>query len=284
MNIPIHIQKFKQEMKRRFMSTNTIGNYGSCATSFLTHFKDKEHPSHITDTDFADYLFSEFSDQNTQRANHSAIKKFYEVCFNKKRFKFLPYAQKKHTNPIILSEEEVQRLLQATTNIKHFAITLTLYATGVRISELLNIKLSDIDRANGVIHIMNGKGAKQRQVCLKPKLLEVITAYYRKYKPFTYLFENDLTHQQYSERSVGEFLKANAEKAGIKKRVYPHLLRHCNASHCIEHGESLYTVQTIMGHSDPKITANTYVHGSSKIIANSYSPLDNLTFKNRLTA
>ncbi len=276
MNIPIHIQKFKQEMERQFFSLKTVENYGSCATSYLAYFTHVEHPSHITDKQFADYLYEKFEDQNTQRANHSAVKKFYKICFNKDRFRFLPYAKKKTVRPIILSEEEVQALLMATKNLKHFTITLTLYSTGIRIGELLDIKLADIDRANMVIHIMQGKGNKQRQVTLKPKLLEIITAYYRKYKPQQWLFENDSTHEQYSERSVNEFLKANALKAGIKKKVHAHLLRHCYITHSLERGENLYTVSHISGHSDPKITATVYAHGSSKIVANAYSPIDSL--------
>ena len=268
-------------MTRRFYSKETVENYGSCATSFLAHFSNIEHPNHITDEQFSEYLYTQFKTPNTQRANHSAVKKFYKVCFNKDRFRFLPYAKKSHVRPIILSEEEIQSLLMATKNLKHFAITLTLYSTGVRIGELLDMKLSDIDRANMVIHIMNGKGGKQRQVTLKPKLLEVIETYYRKYKPAEYVFENDSTHEQYSERSVNEFLKTNTKKAGIKKRVHAHLLRHCYITHSLEHGENLYTVSHVSGHSDPKITATVYAHGSSKIVANAYSPIDSLAVNHK---
>jgi site-specific recombinase XerD len=281
MNTPIHISKFKQEMERQFFSPKTVENYCSCAKSYLYHFNKLEHPLHITDEQFSEYLYSNFKDQNTQRVNHSAVKKFYKICFNKDRFHYLPYAKQKNVRPIILSEQECENLLRATKNLKHFIITLTLYSTGVRINELLNIKLSDIDRANMVIHIMIGKGGKQRQVTMKPKLLGIIETYYRKYKPRKYLFENDSSHNQYSERSVNLFLKANAKKAGITKKVHAHLLRHCWATHSLEHGENLYTIQHIAGHSDPKITANNYIHGSSKIVANAYSPIDSLPFNQK---
>ena len=276
MNTPVHIKKFKQEMERQFFSKRTVENYGSCATSFLVYFDELEHPLHVTDEQFSDYLYENFDDQNTQRANHSAVKKFYEICFNKDRFRYLPYAKKKHTRPIILSEEEMQNLLRATTNLKHFTITLILYATGVRIDELLSIQLQDIDEPNLVIHIMKGKGGKQRQVTMKKKLLEVINVYKEKYKPVEYLFENDSSHKKYSASSVNLFLKSNAKKAGITKKIHAHLIRHCYCSHALEHGENLYTIQQTAGHSDPKITANTYIHGSSKIIANAYSPIDSL--------
>lgn len=281
MNISEHVDKFIQEATRRGMAASTIEQYASCIKQFFGQSM-KDHPKNISEQDIRNFL-SQFNEPNTQRSFHSAIKKFYEIIFHQRnKFRYLPYAKKSQSRPIILSEHEVELLLHVTTNLKHFAITVTLYSTGVRIAELLDIKLADIDRANMVIHIMRGKGSKQRQAPLNPKLLTILESYYRKYKPHKYLFENDQTHEQYSERSVNLFLKANALKAGIKKRIYPHLLRHSYFSHSAEHGESLYTLQQIAGHSDPKITANTYIHGSSKIIANAYSPLDNLPLNSYL--
>ncbi len=275
MRVPTHIENFEQEMKRRFMSKNTTENYASCIKKYLYFFEAKEHPLHITDQDFKDYLFANFDDQSTQRANHSAIKKFYEVNFNKERFRYVKYANKKETQIIILSEEEVTRLLRIMTNLKHFCITLLFYSTGIRMNELRNIEYErDIDWANGVIYVM-GKGAKPRPVTMKPKLREVIEAHIAKYKPVKWLFENDQTHEQYSERSINEFLKYNAKKAGITKRVHAHLLRHCYASHSIMIS-GLYVIQEILGHSDPKITASTYIHGSPKLISQAYSPVDRL--------
>lgn len=275
MNISVHIDKFKQEMSRQFYSKRTVENYGSCATSFLAHFISTDHPLHITDDQFANYLYENFDNQSTQRANHSAVKKFYKICFDKDRFRYLPYAKKKETQIIILSEEEMQRLLRATTNLKHFCITLLFYATGIRISELLNIKFtSDIDEANEVIYVM-GKGAKPRPVPMKKKMLEVIKVYLEKYKPQYWLFENDTTHKQYTESSINQFLKANALKAGITKEIHAHIIRHCFASHSIPFA-GLYMIQEILGHSDPKITAGTYIHNSARLIAQAYSPIDSL--------
>lgn len=275
MRAPIHIENFEQEMERRFMSKKTTKNYSSCSKKYLYYFKEKEHPLHITDEEFKKYLFGNFHDQSTQRANHSAIKKFYEVVFNKDRFKYVKYAQKKETQIIILSEDEMRRLLQAMTNLMHFCITLLFYSTGIRIGELLNIEYArDIDIANGVIYVM-GKGAKPRPVTMKPKLREVIEAHILKHKPKRWLFENEKTHRQYSEGSINAFLKYNAKKAGITKRVHAHLIRHCYASHSIMIS-GLYMVQEMLGHSDPKITASTYIHNSPKLISQAYSPIDSL--------
>lgn len=262
-------------MERQHYSQKTVENYGSCATSYLAYFKSLEHPLHITDEQFANYLYEKFKDQSTQRANHSAVKKFYKICFGKDRFRYLPYAKKKETQIIILSEEEMLRLLQVMTNLKHFCITLLFYSTGIRINELLNIKFAtDIDEANGVIYIM-GKGAKPRPVTMKPKLLEVIKAYLLKYKPQYWLFENDKTHKRYTEGSINLFLKANALKAGITKEIHAHLIRHCFASHSIPFA-GLYMIQELLGHSDPKITAGTYIHNNPRMVSQAYSPIDSL--------
>lgn len=270
-----HIENFEQEMSRRFMSKKTIKTYSCGAEKFLYSFQSKEHPLHINDEDFKFYLFDNFHEQNTQRSNHSAVKKFYECVFNKERFRYVKYANKKETQIIILSEIEMQLLLQATTYLKHFCITLLFYSTGIRINELLNIKVrGDIDAANGVIYI-RGKGNKPRIVPLKDKMLLVLRQYYKKFKPIYWLFENDKTHNRYTEESINKFLKYNAKKAGINKKVHAHLIRHCYGSHSITHA-GLYMVQQILGHSDPKITANTYIHNSPTLISKAYSPIDSL--------
>lgn len=279
MIIPKYIEKFEQEMDRRFMSKKTIKTYSCGAEKFLFFFQSKEHPLHISEEDFKFYLYDDFEEQNTQRSNHSAVKKFYECIFNKERFRYVKYANKKETQIIILSEVEMQHLLQVTTYLKHFCITLLFYSTGIRINELLNIKVrGDIDPANGVIYI-RGKGNKPRIVPLKGKMLEVLRKYYQEYKPVFWLFENDKTHKRYTEGSINGFLKYNAVKAGITKKVHAHLIRHCYGSHSISHA-GLYMVQQILGHSDPKITANTYIHNSPTLISAAYSPIDSLPLLN----
>lgn len=279
MNISEHASTFIQEMDRRGFADSTIEQYSSCVKMFFSQVK-KDHPKNVNEQDIKDYLY-QFSDPNTQRSHHSAIKKYYEIILKQKnKFRYIPYTKKSYARPIIPSMEEMAGLLKATDNLKHFCITLTLYSTGVRINELLSIKFPHIDRANMVIHIINGKGMKQRQVTMKLKLLKILEVYYKTYKPKVFLFENP-AGGKYSERSVNEFLKANAKKAGIKKHIHAHLLRHAWASHSLEHGENLYTIQQCAGHSTPVITANTYIHGSSKIIANAYSPIDSLPLLNQ---
>lgn len=270
--------KYVRDLCVKNYSPDTIENYSSQVKLFLSCIENDVR--RITADEIKNYLITKVN-VNSRRHTHSALKLFFSLTLGQSRkWDYIQYARKENKHPIILSEEEMELLLRVTTNTKHFAIILTLYATGIRISELLNIKLTDIDRANGVIHIMNGKGFKQRQVVMKPKLLEVLEYYYRKYKPKCFLFENDSTHQQYSERSVNELLKTNAKKAGIKKKIHAHLLRHCHYSHAIEHGENLYILTKTAGHNSPTVLTNTYIHTGSKVIAQSYSPIDNLPLAN----
>lgn len=122
---------------------------------------------------------------------------------------------------------------------------------------------------------MDGKGNKQRQLTAKPKLIDIVDKYTSIYNPNIYLFngQNDI---KYTSTSINQFIKKYAKLAGIKKRVYIHLLRHNYATHSLDAGENLYTIQKALGHSKPTTTANNYLHMSSKIIANAYSPIDSL--------
>lgn len=273
MNISEHIDKFIQEMNRRGFSNSTTSMYVSNLQMFFS-WSNKDHPKNINEQDIRNYL-SGIKTSNTQRCHHSAIKKFYEICIGQKyKFKYLPYAKKSNKRPIILDQSEIQRLFDVCINIKHKAILYVLYATGVRVSELLSIRLKDIDRADMVIHIMCGKGGKQRAVTMKHELLQILENYYRIFRPKEFLFEGQ-NRGQYTASSVRQFINNYANIAGIKKRVYPHLIRHCTMTHSLEAGENLYTIQKICGHNNPK-TTSIYLHMSPKIIANAYSPIQNL--------
>lgn len=161
MIIPKHIDFFVKEMERRNFSQLTIKNYKSCLTMFFAKFAYKEHPSHIVENDIREYL-CQFKDPSYQRAVHSAIKKYFEICLNQKyKFRYIPYAKKSNRLPIIIDNTDVQKLINVCDNEKHKAIILTLYATGIRISELLNIKFADIDGKRGIIRVV-GKGNKER--------------------------------------------------------------------------------------------------------------------------
>lgn len=272
MIIPKHIDLFEQELKRRNFSYMTIKNYKSCLNIFFEKFKHKEHPLHIVEQDIRNYL-SLFSDANTQRAHHSAIKKYFDICLNQKdKFRYLPYAKKSIRLPVIIDSSDIQKIIDVCPNVKHRAIILTLYGTGIRISELLGIKLTDIDGKNGVIKII-GKGNKQRLVTMNEKLYKYLQDYWREYKTKVWLFENDSTHEQYTSRSVQEFLTKYKNLASITSPVTPHKFRHSCMTNLLESGVDLRIIQKLCGHSDIR-TTTTYTHVSKSLISKINSPIN----------
>lgn len=271
MNISEHVANFKQEMKRRNFSPNTTKNYLNNIKVFFEWSK-KDHPKNINETDIKEFL-GKFSEPNTQRSYHGAIKKFYDICLGQKaKFKFIPYARKNKKLPIVLSVSEIQRMFDVCDNTKHKTILAVLYSCGLRVSELINLKWEHINRANGVINIIAAKGMKDRQVMLSQDLITILEKYYREYKPKEYVF-NGQNSLQYSERSVGEVMKQLAQKAGITKRVYTHLIRHCCFTHLLESGIDLSIIQKVAGHSSIKTTQG-YCQISSNLISKVNTPLN----------
>lgn len=273
MDISAHIHTFEQEMKRRNFGTQTIENYSSCLKKFFGQ-SAKDHPKNIHEQDIKEFLGT-FTCPNTQRSYHSAIKKFYEICLGQKdKFKYIPYARKDSKLPIVLSVEEVQRILDACTNLKHRTIICLMYSSAIRVSEVINMKIADIDSSRMIINIIQAKGHKDRQVGLNQPLLELLRKYYLEYKPKEYLFEGQLS-PQYSARSIAQFLQKYADLAGLKKRIYPHLLRHTSATHLVENGIDINLIQKLLGHANVK-TTGIYTHISHNLISKIPSPLQSI--------
>ncbi len=273
MNISEHTTRFIQEMNRRNYSKNTINNYVSCLNVFFSTVK-KDHPKNINESDIKEFL-SKCIRVNTQRNYQSAIKKFYEICLNQKnKFKNIPYARVEKKLPIVLSQDEVQRMFNVCDNLKHKVILSILYACGLRVSELINLKWSHIDRARMVINIIQGKGKKDRQVMLPSSLIPLLEKYYFEYKPKEYVLNGQVC-LQYSDRSILQVVKQLADKANINKRVYTHLMRHNCFTHLCEAGTDINIIQKLAGHSNVKTTM-IYTHISDSIISKINSPLDNI--------
>lgn len=274
MNISEHTDNFIQEMKRRNYSKNTIDNYSSCIKFFFSK-SVKDHPKNINEQDIKDFLGT-FKEVNTQRNYHSAIKKFYDVCLcQKNKFKYIPYAQKNNRLPIVLSIEEVQKMFTVCENTKHKVILALLYSCGLRVSELINLKWVHIDRSRMIINIIQAKGNKDRQVMLSPELIPLLKTYYKEYKSKEYVLNGWKNEPKYTDRSVGKVVKQLAAKAGINKRVYTHLMRHCSFTHLVESGTDINLIQKLAGHSSVK-TTNLYLHISHNHISKIQSPLTNI--------
>ncbi len=194
-----------------------------------------------------------------------------------------PYPKRVLHLPTILSQEEVARLIDAARTPYHRALLMTLYATGVRRAELTHLKASDIDSQRMVIHIQGGKGRKDRDVMLSRKLLETLREHWRrlKRKPSTWLFPGNRWHtadRPIDTKVVWYACQQAAQRAGLQKEVHPHTLRHCFATHLLEAGADLRTIQMLLGHRDLEETT-IYLHLSERHLSATASPLDLLQLK-----
>jgi len=222
----------------------------------------------------------------TVRRSLSALRFFYTKTLNKAwSLAETPYPKKVFHLPSILSQEEVARLIDAAHPRLHRTLLITLYATGVRNAELTHLKVSDIDSQRMVIHIQGGKGRRDRDVLLSAKLLEELRAHWRRLrpKPNTWLFPGNRHHcgnQPIDTKTTWYACKQAALRAGLQKTIHPHTLRHCFATHLLEAGADLRTIQILLGHRDLKETT-IYLHLSERHLHATASPLDSLQLKDR---
>ncbi len=182
--------------------------------------------------------------------------------------------------PRILSQKEVLRMIEVTTNIKHRNILYAIYSSGLRLTELINLKIQDINYDRRQIIVRAGKGKKDRSVMLSDHLAEVLRAYFHQHKPVTYLFESFIPGKQYSTTSIQKVVKSAAKKAQITQKVTPHVLRHCFATHLHDRGISIASIQELLGHKDIKTTL-IYTHISTQSLNNIVSPLDEMIQKKK---
>ena len=190
----------------------------------------------------------------------------------------LVYPKRPERLPIILSEEEVARLIESASNSYHRVIVMVLYGTGLRREELCQLKLSDIDSQRMVIHVRQGKGNRDREVTLSPRLLEVLRAYWKWRKPKIYLFpshQRKRKEQPITSKTVYHAVREAARRSGIKKQISPHILRHSWATHLLERGTDLKTIQVLLGHVDLESTT-IYLHLSQRHLQAIHNPVDGL--------
>ena len=189
----------------------------------------------------------------------------------------IPFPKRQRRLPNILDQQEVARLIDSARNLMHRTMLMMLYATGLRRAEMCHLKVSDIDSRRMVIHVRQGKGGRDRDVLLTPKLLETLREYWRWIKPRTYLFPGTVKGWRadvpITEKIVWQAVNEAAKRAGIAKRVSPHTLRHCFATHMLEAGADLRTIQVLLGHA--KLSDTTvYLHLSRRHLQAVPSPLD----------
>lgn len=263
-------------LQQKRYSKSTIKTYTSYFSQFQEYFTNQDLNSISVEqinsyiTGLIDYQNISPSQQN-QRIN--AIKFYYEkVLGREKAYYKVERPRKERKLPTILTKGEVHKLINQLDNLKHKCILTTIYSAGLRRSELINLKVEDIDSKRKLIKIRAAKGKKDRYTLLSDKLIKLLRLYYRAYWPREWLFEGQ-NGGQYSATSVAKIIKTAVNKAGIHKHVTPHSLRHSFATHLLEQGTNLRYIQEILGHEDPK-TTQIYTQVATKEISNIRSPLD----------
>lgn len=275
----IEIKKFKQWMRSKRYSESTIGTYSEALKSFFVFYNNKSIAA-ITNEDIIvynnEYILKNKLSASYQNQIVNAIKLYFKTIRETKiDIDKIHRPKRAKVLPNVLSKEEVKAILEAHGNIKHRAMLSMIYSCGLRRSELLHLKFSDIDSKRNIVLLKNAKGKKDRIAPLSPKILELLRNYYRDYKPMIWLFEGQLKGEQYSEKSLQSVLKQALKKTGITKPVTLHWLRHSYATHLLESGTDLRYIQELLGHSSSK-TTEIYTHVSTKSIQQIKSPFDDL--------
>jgi site-specific recombinase XerD len=270
------IEKFKQWMRSKRYSESTIATYSEALKSFLVFYREKA-VADITNEDVIVYNNEHILKNNLSASYQNqivnALKLFFKIIYHSKMdVAALHRPKNAKTLPNVLSKEETFRLIEVTTNLKHKALLALIYSSGLRISEAINMKITDIDSQRMLIHVKNAKGKKDRYTLLSTKVLGLLKEYYTIYKPTKFLFEGQFG-EQYSSRSAQAVLHQSARKAEIKKRISLHTLRHSFATHLLESGTDLRYIQDLLGHSSPKTTM-IYTHVSSTSLKNIVNPFD----------
>jgi integrase/recombinase XerD len=269
-----------EDMKLRNFSPQTIKSYISSVTSFVRYFKAS--PEELTDLHIKEYLthlLNTGASWSTINAAQSSLKQLY-IHILKQNWKVekLKRPRKEKRLPEVLSVEEVELIINCVDNIKHKAILMTLYSTGIRLGELCKIRLKDIDKERKVLRVVCGKGKKDRQTILSEKLLTLLRTYYKIYKPEEFLFNGYVKGIPVADRTVQHIFRKAALKAKVKKDSTVHTLRHSFATHLLENGVDIFTISKLLGHTSIK-TTTIYLHLQRGQINSIVNPLDKLNIK-----
>jgi integrase/recombinase XerD len=269
-----------EEFQRRNYCQTTVNGYLKIVAAFAKYFNrppDQLGPEQIRA--YQVHLFDERKLNARTVGHHTAALRFF-FCKTLKRaypVEEVPYPKAPRRLPTILTREEAVRLIDSASNLFHRAMLMTAYSTGMRRAEICRLKVEDIDSDRMLIRIRQGKGRRDRDVPLSPKLLETLREYWRWMMPKTYLFPGTVNGSRADKPITDKMLWAAcqeaAQRAGITKAVYPHLLRHSYATHLLEDGADLPTLQALLGHADLKPTS-IYLHLSERHLKAAGTPLD----------
>ena len=280
MNIQDYLQRFTERLQIQRYSQSSIKNYQSNLFLFLTVTSQEfDSIEKIDITAIENYIHWKIKKDNIsashQRIILASITKFYELVLEKRiNLKHLYPQRKEYKLPNYLTFNEVTKLIDITTNLKHKSIIMLLYSGGLRLSEVINIKITDIDSNSMTITIRKAKGKEERQVMLSESFLQIFRQYCLKYQPSCYVFEGQ-NNLQYSGRSIQQIVKQSALKSGINKKVSPHILRRSFATHLLKAGTDIRSVQQLLGHNHLN-TTKIYTQSTDVSKNKIKSPLDML--------
>lgn len=260
-------EEYRMKLIELRYSEKTLKAYAPLFEEFINYYpthdiKTIDEPMIIR---FLRFLVTERRvSSNYQNQAINAIKFYYErVLGGQRKFYFIDRPIKEKTLPVVLSTEEVTLILKTIKNLKHKAILMTIYSAGLRISEAINLKIKDIDSNRMQIRVQQSKGKKDRYTLLSQKTLDILRLYFKAYKPQEWLFEGQTPGEPYAVRSIQHIFEAAVTKAGIKKNVSVHTLRHSFATHLLENGTDLRYIQSLLGHENSK-TTEIYTHITTK--------------------
>jgi len=273
------IEQVIQEMQLRNYSVRTINTYSTLLTKVGNFFQ--QSIDSITLEQFKSFLHYRIVHDSVsvsmvnQYISAFKILQSDVLCREWETIKIRRPRREKRL-PVVMSQSEMERLISCTKNLKHKAMLMLAYSSGLRREELQKIKVSSIDSSRMQVHVVQGKGKKDRYTILSVKTLDILREHYRQSRPVNYLFESLFRPGHYlSDRSLEKIVKNSAEKAGITKQVSFHTLRHSFATHLLEQGVNLRLIQEMMGHTTLKTTAG-YLHLVTLAPSKVSSPLDSM--------
>ncbi|MGC9331475.1 MAG: site-specific tyrosine recombinase/integron integrase [Bacteroidales bacterium] len=273
------IDKFKKWLRYRRYSESTVKSYSQAIKSLMTYVSPKKAEA-VTEDDVVDfihgYLIHNGYSHTYQNQVINAVKLFFDKVYQTEfDIEKIERPRREHKLPNVLSCNEIKRLIDPIPNIKHKTALSLIYACGLRRSELLNIRLSDVDSKRHLLIIRQSKGNRDRTLPISDNIIGMLRDYYVLYRPKTWLFEGATQGKQYSETSLEKILKTACTRSGIDKRVTLHWLRHSYATHLLEAGTGLRYIQELLGHKSSK-TTEIYTHVTEKDLKKIRSPFDDL--------
>lgn len=271
-----YLQLMHRDMELRGFTASTKDYYPRYISRFLKHWG--KPPEEANEKDLCTFLYHlltvEKLNPSTVNQCNSALRFFYEVTLNRTlNLRALPRFNEGYRIPEILTQDEVMRIINACSNLKHKCVLITLYSSGIRLAELTNLKISDVDSKDMRLFIRQGKCKKDRYAILSKVNLNILREYYKAYRPKDWLFEGRAKGSKYTNRSVQLLISKYSKIAGITKHVTVHTFRHCFATHMLQSGIDVLQVKQLLGHSSIASTMR-YLHLANSEFQKITAPID----------